>query len=453
MAQSRFGILCVCLTFIVPVFSPGLGYAGDGGWLTLKESIALACRQSLVIQAAREGIKGAEAQKKEAFTDFLPKLSTSYSYVHLNDEPSIAFPALTFASPLGPLTVPGANYPIGTKDNYSWALEVRQLLFAGGAIHANYQATKTGVALARVQESTSIQDVVREVKVCYFNVLKAEKILDVAKKSVEQLEAHRAMAWNFYDVGLISKNDLLQSEVLLAGGLQNLVKADNGVELARASFNTLLRRNIDEAVTIEDILAYRPFGRTIDECLKTAMENRLEIKGYDLKVQQMGEHIKVAEGGYYPAVSAVGHYERFGDSASLAGSAYKSQETWAVSVRADWTFWEWGRTKNRADAYRAREGQLSSLRDNERDRVVLEVKAAFLKVREAEKQVFVAQKAIEQAEENLRINQERYREQVGTSTDVLDANTLLTKTRSDHVNALGDFYINQAHMERAMGEQ
>jgi outer membrane protein len=81
----------------------------------------------------------------------------------------------------------------------------------------------------------------------------------------------------------------------------------------------------------------------------------------------------------------------------------------------------------------------------------LEVKNAFLLIHEAGKQVQVTKMAIEQAEENFRINTERYREQVGTSTNVIDAQTLLTKARSDHFNALGDFNINQARLERAMG--
>jgi len=83
--------------------------------------------------------------------------------------------------------------------------------------------------------------------------------------------------------------------------------------------------------------------------------------------------------------------------------------------------------------------------------VTFEVKAAYLLVRESEKQVFVAQKSIAAAEENFRINTERYREQVATSTDVLDAQILLTKAKSDYYTALGDYFINQARLERAMG--
>ena len=200
-----------------------------------------------------------------------------------------------------------------------------------------------------------------------------------------------------------------------------------------------------------DILTYKPYDRTMEDCIKTAQEKRPEIKSYDLKIEQMKEYVKVAKGDFVPTVSAVGHYERFGETASMQGSTYKSMENWYVMARADWSFWEWGKTKNQVDARKYKESQLGNLLANAKDRITFEVKASYLLVRESEKQIFVAQKAIEQAEENFRINTERYKEQVATSTEVLDAQTLLTKTKSDYISALGDYFINQARLERAMG--
>jgi outer membrane protein len=419
---------------------------------TLSKSIDMALNQSMVIQAAKEGVKGAEAQKKEAFTGFLPKLSTSYSYTRLNDPPWVNMPPTSINSPLGPLSTTGGQVIMGTQENYSWALEVKQPLFTGGAITANYQANKKGEDIARVDESTTTQNIVEEVKAAYFHILKAQKILEVARQAVEQLKSHRNEAQNFFDVGLIPKNDLLQSEVQLANGEHNLVKAENSLEIAKSRFNTLLRRNINAPVEVEDILTYRPFEKTVESCFQDALDKRPEIKAYSLKVEQAKEYVKAAKGDFFPTVSAVGHYERYGDSGNLQGSPYKSMETWYLMARADWAFWEWGKTKNQVDFRQARQNQAASILIHEKDKIAFEVKAAYVLVRESEKQVFVALKSIDQAEENFRINNERYKEQVATSTDVLDAQTLLTKAKSDYFSSLGDYYINQARLERAMGE-
>ncbi len=410
--------------------------------LTLQQSIDLAMKQSVLVQSAQEGVKGAEAQKKEAFTGFLPKFSTYYSYQRLDADPTLTASLL----PTGPVTV-----VTGTKDNYSWAVEVKQPIFAGGAILANYEAGKIGHEIAALDETSVVHDLVQDVRVAYFNVLKAERILDVAKQSVEQLESHRRMAQDFFDVGVIPKNDLLRAEVELANGQQSLVRAENSVEMAKAKFNTVLRREINTPTEVEDILALTSYNKTFDECQRLALENRPEVKSYARKVEQSQKFVKLAKSEYLPTVNLVGHFERYGDNANVNGSPYRNQDNSYIMGVASWNFWEWGRTKNRVDASRSRENQVAYALDNVRDQVSLEVKNAWLALHEAEKQVAVTKKSIEQADENFRVSTERYKEHVGTSTDVIDAQTLLTRAKTDYFNALSDYNISIARLERAMG--
>jgi outer membrane protein len=434
--------LTLLISMAIPLFFIFTESSFSAEKLTLQQSIDLALKQSVLINSAREGIKGAQAQKQEAFTGFLPKFSTSYSYTRLNEEPfsNVAIPGQ-----------PPFTMTTGTQDNYTWALEVKQPLFAGGGIVANYQAGRLGADIAAADESAVVQDTIQDVKVAYFTILKAERLLGVAKQAVEQLEAHRNMAQDFFNVGVIPRNDLLRAEVELANGRQNLVRAENAVEMAIAKFNTVLRRDINTPTEVEDILTLKPFSKLFNECQKLSLDNRPEIKSYTLKVEQSQKMVNLAKSEYFPVINAVGHYERFGDTPGVSGTPYKDRENWYVMGVASWNFWEWGRTKNRVNASRSRENQTAYALDNVKDQVVLEVKNAWLTLNEAQKQVAVAQKAIEQAEENYRISRERYREQVGTSTDVLDAQTLLTRAKSDYFNALSDYNISMARLERAMG--
>jgi len=437
---------CALAVMGTAIFS-GIVDAADGGpVLTLQESIDIALKQSVMVHSAREGVFGADSQKKEAFTGFLPKLSSSYNYLRYNTEPVFYFPGL-------PPLLPAGDVVSGTQNNYTWALEARQPLFAGGGILANYQAGKAGSEIARYDESVTTLDLVQDVKVSYFNILKAERLLDVAVQSVEQLKAHRDTAQSFFDVGLIPRNDLLRAEVELANGRQSLVRADNGVEMAKSKFNTVLRRNINTPTKVEDILSYQPITMPLDECLRIALENRPEIKSYSRRVEQAQSLVKVAQSEFFPSVNLLGHYERYGDTASLGGTVYKDRESWYVGVAANWNFWEWGRTKYRVDYRRSVENQINDSLQNIRDQVALDLKNAWLSAHEAEKQIQVTKAAIEQAEENFRISRERYKEQVGTSTDVLDAQTLLTRAKSDYFTALGDYNISLARLERAMASK
>ena len=129
----------------------------------------------------------------------------------------------------------------------------------------------------------------QEVKIAYFNILRAQRIQDAARQSVEMLTAHRDVAENYFNVGMIPKNDLLHAEVELANGKQALVRAKNAVELAKSSLNTVLKRKIFTPVEVVDILAYHPLNQSFEECLNVAQQTRPELKISSLNAAQAGE--------------------------------------------------------------------------------------------------------------------------------------------------------------------
>ncbi|GAB6271574.1 MAG: TolC family protein [Smithella sp.] len=436
---------CRCLrVFTFAVFVLILPSALFAQPLTLEESIAIALKHSFVINIAKEGTRGAEAQKKEAMTGFLPKFSTSYSYTRLNEEPNFYFPGF-------PPLMPAGNMITGTINNYNWVVEARQPLFAGGGILANYEASKVAEDAARVEETAKTLDVVLDVKIAYFNILRMQRLTDTARRQVEMLGAHSEVADNFFRVGLIPKNDMLQAGVELANGKQTLVKAKNAVQLTKARLNTILKRDVLTPVEIVDILDYKPMRQSFDECLGIARQHRPELKISALRVEQAGKMVSAAKSEFFPAVSLVGNYARFGDTASLSGTQYKDTESWQVMAVTSWNFWEWGKTKYRVDAGKARESQAMDQTRELNDQIALEIKNAFLVLQEAESQIAVSQKVIEQAEENFRIAEARYKERVARSTEVLDAQTLLTKAKAEYANALADYNIAHARLQRAMG--
>jgi outer membrane protein TolC len=439
--------LIIVLTLFTVAFFPYLVFAEEP--LTLEASIDTALKNSIVINIAKEGSKGASAQKMEAFTGFLPKFNTSYSYQRLNEAPFMKFVGVP--PPLNAIIPNGTELIAGTQNNYNWAIEATQPLFAGGGILANYQANSIGEDAAHLEETAKYQDVVQEVKVAYFNILRAQRIQDATRQSVEMLSVHRDVAENYFNVGMIPKNDLLHAEVELANGKQSLVRAKNAVELAKSSFNTVLKRKIFAPVEVVDILTYHPLNQSFEDCLNVAQQARPELKISSLKAAQAGKLVRIAQSDYFPSLSLVGNYSRFGDNPSVSGSDFKDQESWYLMAVASWNFWEWGKTKFRVDASKAKENQAIEASKELNDQITLEIKNAYLILQETGSQIIVWQKVIEQAEENFRISEERYKERVSTSTEVLDAQTLLTKAKSEYANALGDYNVNYAKLQRAMG--
>jgi outer membrane protein len=405
--------------------------------LSLKEAVKTALERSASIHSAREGMKGADYLRRAAITDFLPTFRTEYGFTYLNKAPSFQ---------LGT-----TETRIGTRSNYGWTTGVDQPLFTGGALYWSYRLAQLGVDLSKVFFELVKQDLVLQVKATYFNILKAEKIRQVALRAVEQLEAGVEVSQAYYDVGIIPKNDLLQTQVQMAQARQNLTKAEVELAIAKAAFNTLLRRDVEMEVTLEDILAYRPIEVTFEECLANARMNRPELKEAELNVKRVEKEVQLARSQYFPFLGVSGNYERVGDDPGVSGSRYEDKDSWNITAYARWTFWQWGKKRQLVREKEIRLVQAEDARVQVEDGISLEVKDAYLRLREAKDKIGVADVAVEQAEENYRINVERFREQVATTTEVLDAQTLLTQAKSNYYNALSDFNIARANLERAMG--
>ena len=404
--------------------------------LTLEESIKIALERSLKLHSATEGIVGSEFRQKAARTDFFPKWTGQYLYSKYN----------TASSYTG---TSGASSAIASKDYFNFSTSVTQPLFSGGSIYSNYRLEKIGVDVSRADLETVKKDLVLQVREGYFNILKAEKFLVVAQQAVKQFEAQLEVTKAFFEVGIVPKNDLLQAEVRLANARQGLVKAENDLAVAKASFNILLRREVSDPLSVVDILEYKPFPLRFEESLEEALRQRPEIKSAELKVAQATEGVRIAKSGFFPVISLSGTYNKLSEEPGLAGDL--RTERWNVQALATFTLWEWKKTAYKVGESKVKVTQAEDSKSQLIDGVIFEVKQDYLNLLTAEKNIGVGEKAVEQAEENLRMNEERYKYQVATATDVLDAVTLLAQARVNYYSALSDFNIAKARLERAMG--
>jgi len=397
--------------------------------LTLEESIKIALERNLKLHSATEGIVGSEFRQSGAKADFLPKWTGEYSYTKYNS----------------PTTIGDGK----DRDLSNVNTSIKQPLFSGGSITSNYRLEKLGVDLSKTNVEVVKRDIVLQVREGYFNILRAEKFLAVAQQAVKQFEAQLEVTKAFFEVGIVPKNDLLQAEVKLANAMQGLVKAENDLAVAKASFNTLLRREINAPLSVVDILQYKPFPLRFEESLEEALQKRPEIKTAELNIDQAKENVKIARSGFFPTVNLTGTYGRNSEEVGLMGDL--RSERWNVQALATMTLWDWKKTASKVGENKVKVTQAEDSKVQLVEGVTFEVKQDYLNMLQAEKSIGVAEKSIEQAEENLRMNEERYKYQVATATDVLDAVTLLAQARVNYYSALSDFNVAKARLERAMG--
>ena len=411
---------------------------------TLSKSIAEALENNWSIKAKKENMDEAVYVKKQAKADFFPKFSTTYGYTRL-DEVKTSDP-VTF----GAITIPGRT--LNTRDNYQWKGTISQPLFTGFALVSSFELAKLGIESSEIEFELEKLDVALKVKEAYFDILGFDRARDVTEKAVESLASHVNVASSFYKVGMIPINDLLKAEVELAAAHQNLVKAQNASKLARFAFNVVLSRAINEPVEIEDILVYKPEEEDYEKYLSSALKNRPEINAFDVQILQTDQQIRLAKSKYYPEIALRYDYIREGDHPDVSGSELHDSSRWQTMGVLSWTFWEWNKTKNSVREQDSVKKQLILTRSAFVDRIRLEIKQAILELEVADKNIPTTKKAREQADENLRVSQERYKAQVTTSTEVLDAQTLLTEARVNYYRALYNHNLAKARLLRAIGE-
>ncbi|MGD8227781.1 MAG: TolC family protein [Desulfobacteraceae bacterium] len=435
---------CVVGLFIFPLLTllPSVGAGEEPKKVyTLEESIAEAMAKSWDIRAKQERIYQANYGEKQAKAEFLPKLGITYGYTRQSE-------VRTFRSTL---MAGGGDIAVSSQDNYQWRGTMRQPIFTGFSLISSYNLAKLGIDQAELELELAKLDLALGVKEAYFNILAADKGVEVAQKDVESRGSNYKVASSFYKVGMIPINDLLQAEVELANAQQNLVKAQNAAKRTRAAFNTVLSRPIREPVEVEDILTYKPAVGDYESYLKQALENRPEIMALDVNILQADEQIRLAKSKNYPEIALTYEYIKEGDTPDVSGSPFHDAGRWEAMAVASWTFWEWGKTYYSAKEKRSLKKELMQTRMFLEDNIRLELKEAMLGLEEAEKNIPTTKKAVESAEENVRVSNERYKAQVTTITEVLDAQTRLSQARLNYYTALYDHNLARARLERAIG--
>ncbi|MGD0231327.1 MAG: TolC family protein [Syntrophorhabdales bacterium] len=405
--------------------------------LSLDKAVEMALSDSKTIKEAASRYSGAVEEKKSAFTDFLPKLSASYSYTRFDDQPYLMFQNM--------------KIPLVTNDLYHWNLAVVQPIFTGYALSTKYEMAKLNIDLKQVEKQLAILDVTRSVKSAYYTVLLTKKALGVADDAVENLEAHVRDADQFYRHDVIPQNDLLQSQVALANARQNRERARAANEMALSALNMLLGVGMNEPTQIADVTVLSPTFYSLEQLTAAALEKRPELRALRIGLKNADYATRLAKSAFYPEIALVGSYDRVGDNMAASNNPYFNDHFATVTLMAKWHIFEWGKTGDEVRKYGYEKAALHQKLKQAEDNIALEVKSAFLNTEVARKNIQTAATALDQARENYRMTNLQYRHQLATTTNVLDARTFLSQAMTNYYGALYGCLIAEAELERVAG--
>ena len=332
--------------------------------------------------------------------------------------------------------------------SYSSSVVIAQPLYQP-SLWASWQKSKLSKQRADQTLEKQKQTLMWQLKRAWFTLLQ-EKILNhEASESLARLQQHKKNAEAFYESGKIWRNDVLQAYVRVSRGEQDLFAANNRLTLAKSAINLLLNRSVTLPLEPKGEMTWQAFDKPFSGLLKQAISNRLELKQGKIDVELAKKDREIAESKLKPTVNF-----SLSTGATSQHFDYDRAATETVaSLNLSWNFWQWGQTNQEINAADARVQVQNLTLQQQRSIILSEVQSAYLTVMESKKSLAVSEQALKQAEENFRVSQIRYKEQLGSSNDVLDAQDLLTQTKTSRVSAMSRYLIAIAELDLAVGAE
>ncbi len=419
--------------------------------ISLPAAVAMAVTRNLRITDARLAVKENESLRRSAFSDFFPSLD--FQYVAQGNRYKQSGTVLGFASAHDArraLSPSGGSYPyrIDPYSTFTLSATLTQPVYSAGRILNDYKFARLSVDYSEIQVDVERQDLVLEVYEAYYGMMQSQKLLEVADKSIEALRAQKNQAEEFYKAGVVPKVDVLSTEGLLAQAMIQRTQAVTDIERYKATLCLLLRYPQETRIRIIHDFGYRPNPYRIPQIYRVAARNRLEIGQANISVEQALALVKSANAGLMPSVSIQTTGSRTNDDWNPFDP--EAINDWSVQGILTWSF-DFFRRRETVQQNRAAQARAFVARERLVEDIMDEVKAAYLDMKRSESDIGHSRKAVRYRRENFRINQERYKEQVATYIEVLDALRELSQAAGDYYTSLIQYRINKAVLERRMG--
>ena len=422
--------------------------AAEPSALTLQQAVKIALEKNPLRKAALADTRVASADVREARSVLMPRLMFSETATRGND------PVYVFGSKLRQQRFTAADFDLNKLNtplpfgNFSTRFGGSWNLFDSFASwHGVNRARQMSEAAGHQVERTD-QEIVFRVVDSYYGVLLASKQLEVAEQAVKTSQSIMDRSQARFDSGLVVESDLLTAKVRMAARQQELIRARNNLDLARAQLSTAMGVPVDSLFQPTEALAERTFPvPVLQEIEKQALTNRPDFKRIQSEEAAQRQSVAMAKASFGPRVNAFTGWEMDNPTFVAGGGG----NNWLGGVEVQFDIFQGGAKRAELARERALQERVTAMKQVASDGVRLEVRRAYYNLDSARQEVEVARAAIAQAQESLRINQNRYDGGLTTITDLLGAEEATRRSQTDYWEAVYRFHTGYANLELASG--
>ncbi len=446
--KTLFKVVVSVATLWLPCVSASAQQEAQPSPLTVQQAVTMALEINPLRKAAIAEAKAASAGVREARSFLMPHLSFSETGTR-GDDPIYVFGTKLRQSRFtdGDFALNKLNSPL-PFGNFTTRFSGTWTLFDSFATwHGINQAKQINDAAARQLDRTD-QEIIFRVVTSYYDVLLAAKELEVAEQSGKTAQSIMELSQARFDSGLTVESDLLTAKVRIAARQQEVIRARNTLEVARAQLNTAMGMPIDSPFQLAKGLAERTLSLpAVQDLEKQAVTNRPDLKRIASEEAAQRQSVSMAKSSFGPRVNAFAGWEMDNPTFVAGGGG----NNWLGGIEVQFDIFQGGAKRAELSRQRALEEKVVAMKQAASDVVRLEVRRAYYETDANRQQIEVARAAIAQAQESLRINQDRYDSGLTTITDLLGAEDAARRSQTDYWEAVYHFQTSYANLELASG--
>jgi outer membrane protein TolC len=340
-------------------------------------------------------------------------------------------------------------------------------LYTGGRIRSNIDAANHQLGSRRAQEGRAVLDLKLTVAQAYIGVLRARRNLEVARINEEQLASFLRDVKNRQAEGLAIRSDELAAEVALSTARQAEVRARTSLASGWSTYNRYLGRPLNQVVALDELAPAPPVAdwqtlaaqavrahaefasldeRQVNELIQHAWQARPELADLTEQARALGAQAEATRAAVRPQVGVLGGF------AYVGANGLAPQGFGVAAFYVDWTLFDGQGARRRAESLRVQERAVIAQRCDLVADIALEVRNRWLELQQARENAIETRVAVAQAEENIRVITERYRQGLSTYTEVLDAETRRVQSLTNDYNARYDESLALYLLRRSVGD-
>lgn len=406
------------ITIVLGVCMPFLAKAQDTLHLTLQQAISLGLQQSKQLKISRARLQEAVLQYEQAKDAMLPSAKISYGV----SEAFIPTKQLVFGRDT--LHLPG------TSRLYLGTLSIQEPIFAGNQLRYARQSAEILKKIAALDTADLRNQITYAVIQTYGDLLKILGNQKVVAQNIDDIQQRLIETRHFEEQGLATQNDVLRFELQLSDAQLSALQLENNRKIVNYNLNILLGLP-DTTEIVPDTFAAALPVEPMETYLQMALQQRKDLQAFQYRLQLNDLQIKKEKDSRLPTlgVGVSGYYINPNNDFFPPKNTYLAPVT--VGLTLGWNISSLYTAPHRIAEAQVQRTETALQQSILTDQIKEDIHQQYRNYQLAMERIKVLEVALAQAEENDRMMESKYRNQLASTTDRIDAETLLFKARVD----------------------